>query len=93
MKRLDRRTAAIYGDDVGLSAARARRAMEAIRQQMDLSPKQAEHEGRGFVHSADVVNTGFTQDDTSQVVVQVVYDELAPSMTTRAWTSPASRAS
>ena len=74
---LDRRTAAIYGDDVGLSTARARRAMEAIRQQMELSPKQAEHEGRGFVHSADVVNTGFTQDETSQVVVQVVYDELA----------------
>ncbi len=76
-ERLDRRTAAIYGDDVGLSAARARRAEEAIRKQMDLSPRQAEHEGRGYVHSADVVNTGFTQDDTSQVVVQVVYDELA----------------
>jgi len=74
---LDRRTAAIYGDDVGLSAARARRAMETIRQQMDLAPKQAEHEGRGFVHSNDVVNTGFTQDETSLVVVQVVYDELA----------------
>ncbi len=29
------------------------------------------------MHSADVVNTGFTQDETSQVVVQVVYDELA----------------
>ena len=77
-ERLDRRTAVIYGDDVGLSAARARRAEEAIRQQMDLAPRQAEHEGRGYVHSADVVNTGFTQDDTSQVVVQVVYDEAAP---------------
>jgi len=77
-ERLDRRTAVIYGDDVGLSAARARRAEEAIRQQMDLAPRQAEHEGRGYVHSADVVNTGFTQDDTSQVVVQVVYDEVAP---------------
>jgi len=77
-ERLDRRTAAIYGDDVGLSAARAGRAMEAIRQQMDLTPRQTEHEGRGYVHSADVVNTGFTQDETSQVVVQVVYDEVAP---------------
>jgi len=76
-ERLDRRTAAIYGDDVGLSAARARRAMDAISQQMNLAPRQAEHEGRGYVHSADVVNTGFTQDETSQVVVQVVYDELA----------------
>ncbi|HKE43025.1 MAG TPA: OmpA family protein [Steroidobacteraceae bacterium] len=77
-ERLDRRTAAIYGDDVGLSAARAGRAMEAIRQQMNLTPEQVEHEGRGYVHSADVVNTGFTQDETSQVVVQVVYDEPAP---------------
>ena len=28
-ERLDRRTAAVYGDDIGLSAARARRAMDA----------------------------------------------------------------
>jgi flagellar motor protein MotB len=77
-ERLDRRTAAIYGDDIGLSAARARRAMDAVRDQMGLAPAQAEHEGRGFVHSADVVNAGFTQDPSSQVAVQVVYDELAP---------------
>ncbi len=76
-ERLDRRTAVIYGDDIGLSAARARRAMETIRQQMELAPAQAEHEGRGFVHSNDVVNAGFTQGETSHVVVQVVYDELA----------------
>jgi len=76
-ERLDRRTAAIYGDDIGLSAARARRAMDTIRDQMGLAPAQAEHEGRGFVHSSDVVNAGFTQDPSSQVVVQVVYDELA----------------
>lgn len=76
-ERLDRRTAAIYGDDVGLSAARARRAMEAISQQLELSAAQAEHEGRGFVHSGDVVNAGFVQGDTSHVVVQVVFDELA----------------
>ena len=37
-ERLDRRTAAIYGDDVGLSAARAGSAMEAIQQQMELAP-------------------------------------------------------
>jgi flagellar motor protein MotB len=76
-ERLDRRTAAIYGDDIGLSAARARRAMEAITQQMGLAATQAEHEGRGFVQSADVVNAGFTQGESSYVVVQVVYDEQA----------------
>jgi len=74
---LDRRTAAVYGDDVGLSAARARRAMELVSEQMHLSATQAEHEGRGFVQSSDVVNVGFTQGETSYVVVQVVYDEPA----------------
>jgi flagellar motor protein MotB len=76
-ERLDRRTAAIYGDDIGLSAARARRAMETITAQMGLAAMQAEHEGRGFVQSADVVNAGFTQGETSYVAVQVVYDEQA----------------
>jgi len=75
--RLDRRTAAVYGDDVGLSAARARRAMELVSEQMHLSGSQAEHEGRGFVQSSDVVNVGFTQGESSYVVVQVVYDEPA----------------
>jgi len=74
---LDRRTAAVYGDDVGLSAARARRAMELVTEQMHLSASQAEHEGRGFVQSSDVVNVGFTQGESSYVVVQVVYDEPA----------------
>jgi len=76
-ERLDRRTASVYGDDVGLSAARARRAMDTIREQMQLAPGQAEHEGRGYVQSDDVVNAGFTQGDTSYIVVQVVYDERA----------------
>jgi flagellar motor protein MotB len=74
---LDRRTAGVYGDDIGLSAARAQRAMETIGKQMQLTPEQAEHEGRGYVHSPDVVNRGFTQGEDSYVVVQVVYDELA----------------
>lgn len=74
-ERLDRRTASVYGDDVGLAAARARRAMETIREQMQLSPTQAEHEGRGYVQSSDVVNAGFTQGETSYIAVQVVYDE------------------
>lgn len=76
-QRLDRRAASVYGDDIGLSAARARRAMEAIREQMQLPESQAEHEGRGFVHSSDVVNVGFTQEQSSYIVVQVVYDEPA----------------
>ena len=76
-ERLDRRTALVYGDDVGLSAARARRAMETIREEMGLEVGQVEHEGRGYVHSEDVVRTGFLQEQDSYVAVQVVYDELA----------------
>ena len=62
-ERLDRRTATVYGDDIGLSAARARRAMDTIRQDAALSGAQAEHEGRGYVQSDDVVNAGFTQGE------------------------------
>ena len=76
-ERLERRTAAVYGDDIGLSASRARRAMEKVAGEMHIEPSQAEFEGRGYVHSADVVNAGFTESDTSYVSVQVVYDELA----------------
>ncbi len=76
-ERLDRRTASVYGDDVGLSAARARRAMDRIKTDLSLPDAQAEHEGRGYVQSDDVVNAGFVQGETSYVVVQVVYDDLA----------------
>jgi flagellar motor protein MotB len=76
-ERLDRRTAMVYGDDIGLSAARARRALETLSAQLDLPAEQGEHLGRGYVHAADVVNAGFIQDERSYVVVQVVYDELA----------------
>jgi len=76
-ERLDRRTAAVYGDDVGLSTARARRTMQLVTEQMHLPATQAEHEGRGFVQSGDLVNVGFTQGESSYVVVQVVYDEPA----------------
>lgn len=75
-KRLNRRTAMVYGDDIGLSTARARRAMEAVKTQMNLSDEQTEFEGRGYVQSHDVVNTGFIELDRSKVEVQVVYDEL-----------------
>ncbi len=76
-ERLNRRTAAVYGDDIGLSASRARRAMETITSGMDITEDEREFEGRGFVHADDVVNAGFVQGDTSHVAVQVVYDELA----------------
>jgi len=76
-KRLDRRTAMVYGDDVGLSTARARRTMMAVQEMMNLTDKQVEFEGRGYVQSQDVVNAGFVELDRSKVEVQVVYDELA----------------
>jgi flagellar motor protein MotB len=78
-ERLDRRTASVYGDDVGLSAARARRAMDVVMQDPVLSGAKAEHEGRGYVQSDDVVNAGFTQGQESFVRVQVVYDEALAS--------------
>jgi flagellar motor protein MotB len=77
-ERLDRRTASVYGDDVGLSAARARRAMDVVMKDPDLMEAKSEHEGRGYVQSDDVVNTGFTQGNESFVRVQVVYDEKLP---------------
>ena len=76
-ERLARRTAAVYGDDIGLSASRARRAMELIAAAMQLDQDQFEFEGRGYVHSQDVINAGFVQGETSHVAVEVIYDELA----------------
>lgn len=76
-ERLDRRTAMVYGDDIGLSSARARRAMDMVKKEMGLNNAQAEFEGRGYVQSDDVVNAGFVTSDVSRVEVEVVYDELA----------------
>ncbi|NIV17904.1 MAG: OmpA family protein [Woeseiaceae bacterium] len=76
-ERLQRRTAAVYGDDIGWSASRARRAMEVVVEEMQLGEDRAEFEGLGYVHSSDVVNAGFIQGETSHVAVQAVYDELA----------------
>ena len=76
-ERLNRRTAMVYGDDIGLSTSRARRAMEMVKQEMGLTDGQLEYEGHGFVHSEDVVSTGFIQFDSSRVEVKVLYDELA----------------
>lgn len=75
--RLERRTALAYGDDIGLSSARARRVMELVQKQLGLKPGQVEFEGRGYVQSNDVVNNGFVESQASRVEVQVVYDELA----------------
>jgi len=77
-ERLDRRTASVYGDDIGLSAARARRTMDLVMQDPMLATARSEHEGRGYVQSDDVVNAGFVQGEESFVRVQVVYDEAAP---------------
>ena len=77
-QQLDRRTASVYDDDIGLSAARARRAMDTVMKDPVLSGARAEHEGRGFVQSDDVVNAGFVQGQESFVRVQVVYDEPLP---------------
>src|SRR5439155_349226 len=77
-ERLDRRTASVYVDDIGLSAARARRTMDIVMQDPVLSGARFEHEGRGYVQSDDVVNAGFTQGQESLVRVQVVYDEPLP---------------
>ena len=77
-ERLDRRTASVYGDDVGLSAARARRTMDTLKHDPLLTSARSEHEGRGYVQSDDVVNAGFIQGDESFVRVQVVYDEPVP---------------
>ena len=76
-ERLSRRVAMAYGDDIGLSSARARRVMELIGEENKLKPEQMEHEGRGIVQSSDVVNAGFATTDRSRVDVQIVYDELA----------------
>jgi flagellar motor protein MotB len=77
-ERLDRRTAAVYGDDIGLSAARARRAMQTLKQDPQLTSAPSEYEGRGYVQSDDVVNGGFVQGEESYVRVQAVYDEPVP---------------
>ena len=76
-ERLDRRTAMVYGDDIGLSTARARRVKEAAQQLGNLTDEQVEFEGKGFVHSDDVVNSGFLEFDESRVEARIVYDDLA----------------
>lgn len=75
--RLDRRTAMVYGDDIGLSTSRARRVKEAAQQLGSLTDEQVEFEGKGFVHSDDVVNSGFLEFDESRVEARIVYDDLA----------------
>src|SRR5215470_4031613 len=78
-ERLDRRTASVYNDDIGLSAARARHVMEMLMKDPLLAGARSEHEGRGYVQSDDVVNLGFIQSEESFVRVQAVYDERLPS--------------
>lgn len=75
--RLDRRTAMVYGDDIGLSTSRARRVMEQVKQLGGFTDEQLEFEGRGFIHSDDVVNAGFLEVDESRVEARIVYDDLS----------------
>jgi len=75
-ERLDRRTAMVYGDDIGLSTSRARRVMDMVKDRLGLTPLQAEFEGHGYVQSDDVASTGFVESDTARVEVKVVYDEM-----------------
>src|SRR5260370_1894445 len=77
-ERLDRRTASVYSDDIGLSAARARHVMDILMKDPLLAGARSEHEGRGYVQSDDVVNLGFIQSEEPFVRVQVVYDERFP---------------
>jgi flagellar motor protein MotB len=76
-ERLDRRTALAYGDDIGLSAARARTVMDMVAKELGLGADQVEHEGHGYVQTTDVINNGFVESDVSRVQAQVVYDDLA----------------
>jgi flagellar motor protein MotB len=78
-ERLERRTALVYGDDIGLASSRARRVMERVGAEMELAAGQLEFEGRGFVQSDDVVNAGFIQGESSFVAIEVVYDDIAAS--------------
>src|SRR5262249_23148136 len=69
---LDRRTASVYSDDIGLSAARARHAMDILLKDAPLAGALSEHEGRGYVQSDDVVNLGFIQSEESALRAQAV---------------------
>jgi len=76
-KRLERRIAMVYKDDIGLSTARAKRTARLFQNELKLREDQIVYEGRGYVHSKDVVNSGFIQLQGSQVDVEIIYDELA----------------
>ena len=77
-ERLDRRTALrVRRRRRPLRRARAPRDGEGRGRARRSADAQVEHEGRGYVHSDDVVNSGFVEGETSDVQVEVVYDELA----------------
>ena len=76
---LSRRNASIYGDDIGWSTARATRLREYVAEQLHLSGQQTEVEGRGYLQSDNVEETGFIEAENSRVVVQAVYDAVLPA--------------
>ncbi len=71
---LERRTADVYGDDVGLAGARAESTMREVARALQLNDAQTEFEGRGYLHADDVVNDGFVQGEESFIRLEVVYD-------------------
>ena len=77
-ERLERRTAAVYGDDIGLSASRATPCHGSCRGRHGPG-RRPDRSSRVAVTCTrtDVVNAGFVQGETSHVAVLVVYDELA----------------
>ena len=91
-ERMDRRAAMVYGDDIGLSTSRARRAMEMVQEEMGLSDKQVEFEGHGYVHSEDIATTGFIQFDSSRVEIRIYMMSWPCSMIRITWRSNASSA-
>jgi flagellar motor protein MotB len=86
-QRLDRRTALVYGDDVGLSASRARRAMDTIVEQMGLSPLQAESEGSCSRMTSSMADSSRAWTPSSACRSPMTNPRR--STTTTAWTSPA----
>ena len=76
-ERLDRRTAIVYGDDIGLAASRARRAMDTLVKDMNLTPQSRRSTRAAATCSRTTSSTKDSRRKRSHIVVQVVYDEPA----------------
>lgn len=91
-ERLSRRAAAIYGDQFGLSKARAERVVKYLHEELGLPEEQLKSEGRGFLEplnekddSPFAIKTfsrlGLEEDvvnpNDARVELEFLYDELA----------------